>query len=80
MEAIIELWKLISAPIMGAFAWWNIMLHSGMEKNKSDLAEHRLHIAEHYAKKIDIDKIYEKIEKVEDGVNDIKNLLIKGKK
>ena len=65
---------------MGAFAWWNIMLHSGMEKNKTDLAEHKLHIAENYAKKIDIDKIYEKIEKVEDGVNDIKKMLMKGKK
>ena len=77
MEGIIELWKLISAPIMGVFAWWNLMLHNKIEKNTQDLAEHRLHIAEHYAKKIDIDKIYDKIEKVEDGVNEIKKLLMK---
>lgn len=84
MEAVIEIWKLISAPIMGAIAWWNIMLHNGIEQSKNELASHKLHVAENYARKTDIqdmrDEMKSEIKDVKQGLDEIKSLLIKGKK
>lgn len=80
MEALIEFWKLISAPVMGIIAWWNIMLHNKIEQNTKDIAEYKTHVAENYAKNDQIARVMDEVKYVRDGVDEIKVMLMKGKK
>lgn len=55
---------------VGGWLW--TMLVRAVSKNKDDLADHRLHVSENYAKKIEIRDVFDALDEVR---KDIKILL-----
>lgn len=41
---------------------WNVYLHQGIEEQKTALAAYRLHVAENYLNKQDLENLFEKFE------------------
>lgn len=53
-------------------AWMWVMLVRSVGKNREDLADHKLHVSENYAKKTDIGDVFDCISEIQ---KDIKILL-----
>lgn len=59
------------------FGWFQIMLVKSVVRNRDDLTAHKLHVSEHYARKSDLEPLYDYLDEIR---NDIKELLVrKGK-
>ena len=60
---------------IGGYLW--LTLTRSVSKNRDDIAEHKLHVSENYAKKSEITKVFDAIDEVR---RDIKTLLIRDSK
>lgn len=71
-----DLWdwafKGLVSIVLTAGAWLWVMLIHAVAKNRDDLAAHKLHVSENYAKKTEISDVFDCIDEVR---KDIKILL-----
>jgi len=56
-----------AAEFFARFVWplvlaWNVFLYRSLNKNKDDMYEFRLHVAENYASKKDLEKLFSDFE------------------
>jgi len=73
-----NLWEMVLSAVIGFVGWWNRMLHNGIKKAHDDLAAHKLHVAENYVNKSVIQDVMDEVKYVRNGVDDIKEMLMKG--
>lgn len=57
---------------VGGWLWAKLM--QSVAKNRDDLSDHKLYVAENYAKKIDLTPIYDTLKNIQ---SDIKTLLVR---
>lgn len=58
--------------LLGIVGWHSVRLMNAMEKSKTDMTDHKLHVSENYAKKSELSPIYKTLSDIQ---GDIKELL-----
>jgi hypothetical protein len=56
--------------------WMLVMLVKAVDKNRDEIASHRLHVADNYVKKDVIERIHTRIDEMGVNIGDIKTLII----
>lgn len=73
MDQLTILWKFIFIVTdlgLAGVIGWQVFLFNGNQKNKDVLSEYKLHVAEHYAKRDEIDAALNRLDKKLDKLFD----------
>lgn len=70
------IFKGLVSLVLTVGGWMWVMLVRAVGKNRDDLADHKLHVADNYVKRDVIERIHTRIDEMNENISDIKTLIV----